>query len=325
MSGEGNVVCVTGASGYIASWLVKLLLERGYNVKATVRDLNDHNKIEHLLKLNGAKERLHLFKANLLEEGAFDQVVNGCHGVFHTASPVTFSTNDPQNELLEPAIKGTVNVLKSCTKVPSIKRVILTSSMAAVTFNGKPLTPDTVVDESWFSDPAFCEENKTWYMLSKTLAEDAAWKFAKENGIDLVTINPGWVFGPPLQPTLNLTIDVLLSHIKGQTFPNQVFRFVDVRDVANAHVLTFERPSANGRYCLVGQVAHFSEFLKIVHEHFPALRLPEKCADDKPFVPKYKVSKEKTKTLGINFTPLEVTVKDTIESFKERGFLSICG
>ncbi|RVW89106.1 Dihydroflavonol 4-reductase [Vitis vinifera] len=96
MDGQGKVVCVTGASGYIASWLVKLLLQRGYTVKATVRDPNDPKKTEHLLALEGAKERLHLFKANLLEEGSFDSVVDGCDGVFHTASPVVLIVDDPQ-------------------------------------------------------------------------------------------------------------------------------------------------------------------------------------------------------------------------------------
>ncbi|KAI3472700.1 hypothetical protein Pfo_030966, partial [Paulownia fortunei] len=87
MSVAMKTVCVTGASGYIASWLVKFLLQRGYTVKASVRDLNDPKKTQHLLALDGAKERLQLIKANLLEEGSFDSVVEGCDGVFHTASP----------------------------------------------------------------------------------------------------------------------------------------------------------------------------------------------------------------------------------------------
>ncbi|GMI78921.1 hypothetical protein like AT1G51410 [Hibiscus trionum] len=86
-----KVVCVTGASGFIASWLVNLLLQRGYTVNATVRDPNDRKKTEHLQALDGANERLHLFKAELLEEGSFDSVVEGCIGVFHTASPCYFA------------------------------------------------------------------------------------------------------------------------------------------------------------------------------------------------------------------------------------------
>ncbi|GMN26253.1 hypothetical protein TIFTF001_001237 [Ficus carica] len=245
--GSGKVVCVTGASGYIASWLVKFLLQRGYTVKASVRDPTDPKRTEHLNSFDGAKERLQLFKANLLEEGSFDSIVDGCDGVFHTASPVYLDVRDPQTELLEPALKGTLNVLKSCAKSPSVRRVVLTSSTAAVVVNGKPRTPDVVVDETWFSDPNFCRETKQWYVLSKTLAEDAAWKFVKEKGIDMVTINPAMVIGPLLQPT---------------------------------------------------------------------------CADDEPFMPTYQMSKEKAKSLGIEYTPLEVSLKEIVESLKEKQFFS---
>ncbi|THG00752.1 hypothetical protein TEA_025577 [Camellia sinensis var. sinensis] len=359
--GEGKVVCVTGASGYIASWLVKLLLLRGYTVKASVRNPNDPKKTEHLLALDGAKERLHLFQADLLEEGSFDPIVDGCEGVFHTASPVHFSVSDPQVELIDPALKGTVNVLRSCAKIPSIKRVVLTSSMVAVFCNRKMLTPGLQMDETWFSDPLFCKESKTlaeeaawkfakengidltvinpgWVigpLLQPTLNatvevvlnvinEEAAWKFAKENGIDLTVINPGWVIGPLLQPTLNATVEVVLNVINGaKSFPNASYRWVDVRDVANAHIQAFEIPSASGRYCVVNRVAHFSEVVKILHELYPALDIPEKCENDAPFQMGNVVVNEKAKGLGIEFTPLEVTLKDTVESLKEKNFVAL--
>ncbi|KAI5341951.1 hypothetical protein L3X38_009826 [Prunus dulcis] len=321
MSGAEKVVSVTGASGYIASWVVKLLLQRGYTVKASVRDPNDKKKTEHLLALDGAKERLQLFKADLLEEGSFNSVVEGSEGVFHTASPFYHDVSDPQAELIDPALKGTLNVLRSCAKVPSIKRVVITSSMAAVAFNGKPLAPDVIIDESWFSDLAVCEKLKLWYMISKTLAEDAAWKFTKENRIDMVAINPGLVIGPLLQPTLNTSVEPVLKLINGaETFPNITYRWVDVRDVANAHILAFENASASGRYCLVARIAHCSEVVKLLRGLFPALKIPEKCADDKPFTPIYQVSKERAQALGVKFTPLEVTLKDTVESLKEKNF-----
>ncbi|KAI8545876.1 hypothetical protein RHMOL_Rhmol07G0071400 [Rhododendron molle] len=373
MSGEGKVVCVTGASGFIASWLVNLLLQRGYTVKASVRNLivfvlavfsaispsardsqmvlaptprkhvilakfhiypvrclqlmnnfapiqDDQRKTEHLLALDGAKERLHLFQADLLEEGSFDSIVDGCEGVFHTASPVQFSVTDPQAELIDPALKGTINVLRSCAKVPSVKRVVLTSSLAAVTFNRKMLIPGVLVDETWFSDPLFCEESK----LSKTLAEEAAWKFAKEYGIDMVTINPGWVIGPLLQPTVNSTVEVVLNLINGaESFPNATYRWVDVRDVANAHIQAFEIPSASGRYCVVHKPAHFSEVVRILHELYPALDLPDKQDDSTRLQLGYHVVSEKAKSLGIDFTPFEVSLKDTVESLKEKNFLAV--
>ncbi|XP_074335243.1 phenylacetaldehyde reductase-like isoform X1 [Apium graveolens] len=285
MSGRGKVVCVTGASGFIASWLVKMLLERDYTVNATVRSLNDRLKTEHLLALDGAKERLHLFEANLLDEGSFDPAVIGCTCVFHTASPVDPKSSNPQEELIEPAVKGTLNVLQSCAKVPSIKRVL-------------------------------------YYHLSKTLAEQAALKFTEEHKIDLVTLHPGFVLGPLLQPLLNITSEVMLNFIKkGQEiFPDGIYRFVDVRDVAYAHLQAFENPSACGRYCLVGKVTYSSEAFEILHNLYPAISIPERCNKEKRVGPPYHVSKERAKSLGIDFLPLEVSLKDTVESFKEKNF-----
>ncbi|KAG8388985.1 hypothetical protein BUALT_Bualt02G0182400 [Buddleja alternifolia] len=316
-----KTVCVTGASGYIASWLVKFLLQRGYTVKASVRDTSDPKKTQHLLSLDGAKERLHLIKADLMEEGSFDAVVDGCDGVFHTASPFYHATKDPQAELIDPALKGTLNVLRSCAKTPSVKRVVLTSSIASVAYNYKPKTPQVLVDESWWSDPEFCVQTQKWYVLSKTLAEDAAWKFVKDKRIELVAINPPMVVGPLLQPTLNTSSAAVLNLINGaETYPNSTYGWADVRDVANAHILAFENPSANGRYLTVESVAHYSEIVKLLRQLYPTLPLPKKCADDKPFVAKYQVSKERAKSLGLEFTPLEQTIKEAVESLKEKGF-----
>ncbi|KAK4278712.1 hypothetical protein QN277_016520 [Acacia crassicarpa] len=321
--GNGKLVCVTGASGFIASWLVKLLLLRGYTVNGTVRDLNNSRKIDHLFKLDGAKERLHLFEADLLEEGSFDSAVKGCEGVFHTASPVVTNVKDPQIELIDPAVKGTLNILKLCAKSPSVKRVVLTSSMVAVLYNEKPRNPEVVVDETWFSNPSFCMESELWYVLSKTLAEDAAWKFAKENNINMVAINPSFVIGPLLQPFLNETSAAILKLINGaQTLPRITGGWINVKDVANAHIQAFEIPTANGRYCLVESVADYSNVLKILHELYPTLQLPEECLDSKPSVPKYQVSKEKARTLGIEFIPLDVGLKEIVESLKEKNFIN---
>ena len=112
---------------------------------------DDPKKTQHLLSLDGAQERLHLFKADLLEEGSFDSVVDGYDGVFHTASPATSVSLFflcLQAELIDPALKGTINVLRSCAKFLSVKRVVVTSSMALVVFTGKPPTPEVLIDES---------------------------------------------------------------------------------------------------------------------------------------------------------------------------------
>ncbi|CAA7022794.1 unnamed protein product [Microthlaspi erraticum] len=323
MNGEGKVVCVTGGSGYIASWIVKLLLLRGYAVKATVRDPNDQKKTDHLLALDGAKERLQLFKANLLEEGSFEHAIDGCEAVFHTASPVKPFAADPQAELIELAVKGTMNVLETCTKVPSVKRVILTSSIATVFCPKPPLGPNDLIDETVFSDPSVCEENKQWYLLSKTLAEDAARQFAKANKIDLVVINPGFVVGPILQPALNFSVDVIVDFINGKnTFNQRNHRFVDVRDVALAHVKTLETPSASGRYIIVGPATvTTNEIEKVLREFYPDLRIADESEEGTSPL-NYKASvAEKVKSLGIELTPAETSLRDTVLSLKEKCLL----
>ncbi|CAI0455024.1 unnamed protein product [Linum tenue] len=296
---EEVTVCVTGATGFIASWLVKLLLHRGYTVKASVRDPSDEKKTAHLLGLEGAAERLQLFKADLLAEGSFDSAMEGCVAVFHTASPVSFSAADPQ-------------------------RVIVTSSVASIFYTGKPVSPDSVADETWFSDPDHCKELKVWYQLSKTLAELAAWNFAKENGIDMVTIHPGFVIGPFFQPTMCSSVSMILNLVNGnKTYPNFHYWVVDVRDVAEAHIKAFENPLACGRYCLVESSVSFCHVLGILQEFYPTLPLADKCEEINTVkLPEFRASKEKAEEgLGIKFVPLEESLKDTIECLKDKGFL----
>ncbi|KAL1326090.1 hypothetical protein AAHE18_13G203900 [Arachis hypogaea] len=129
------------------------------------------------------------------------------------------------------------------------------------------------------------------------------------------------VIGPLLQPILNTSATLVLDIVNGaQTFPNATFGWVNVKDVANAHIQAYEIPSATGRYCLVERVVHYSELVNILRDLYPTLPLPEKPADDKPSVPTYQVSKEKAKSLGLEFIPLEMSLKETIESLKEKKF-----
>ncbi|KAJ4915020.1 NAD(P)-binding Rossmann-fold superfamily protein [Raphanus sativus] len=329
MNGGGKVVCVTGASGYIASWIVKLLLLRGYTVRATVRNPTDTAKTEHLLALEGAKERLELFKADLLEECSFEQAIEGCDAVFHTAAPVKYIVTDPQTELIDPIVKGTINVLNACKKTPSVKRVIVTSSTAAVLVRQPPLEPNDVVDESFFSDPSVCTEFKLWYPLSKTLAENAAWQFTKDHGMDMVVIIPGFVIGPLLQPTLNFSAGFIVDMINGKNPFNFInYRFVDVRDVALAHVKALETPSANGRYLIDGPTSMtINDIQKTMRALFPDLCIADTINGEsvmKDIMKKeiiYEVCVEKVKNLGVEFTPLESSLRDTIISLKEKCLL----
>ena len=126
-----KIVCVTGASGFLGSHVVRILLEKGYTVHGTVRNVSDPKKTRHLTSLPGASERLHLFSAELLIADSFMEAFANCTGVFHTASPF-FLSKTTMEEMVDPALKGTLNVLNTVSKNPSIKRVVITSSTAAV-------------------------------------------------------------------------------------------------------------------------------------------------------------------------------------------------
>ncbi|KAL2628833.1 hypothetical protein R1flu_013519 [Riccia fluitans] len=325
MEGQGKTIVVTGANGFIASWIVKFLLERGYTVSGTVRNPDDTAKVGHLLELPGAKQHLTLHKADLLADGAFDQIVQGADSIFHTASPyIVKGITDPEAQLLSPAIKGTLNVLQSAAKAPSVKRVVLTSSVAAVVYNRKHRGPEVVVDESWWSDPDYCTENKGWYQKSKTVAEKQAWDFVKDKHFDLVVINPAMVVGPLLQNTLNTSCELILDMLKGaiKEYANAAFGYVNVKDVALAHVLAFENPTAEGRYILAERVLHYEDVVEILKKIAPGYPLPSSMAGAGSKQPTYTIKHDKVEKLGVEFTSVEDSFAELIESLKERGYLS---
>ena len=168
-----KTVCVTGAGGFIGSWVVKRLLENGYYVHGTVRN---KKKNQHLFDIPLAKDNLELFEADLLVEGSFDNAFKGCSGVFHTASPFFFSgVTDPDNQMLKPAVEGTLSVMRSVCRTKSVKRVIVTSSLAAVIV-GNYSADHTFTENDW-SDPDLQRSAKMWYLLSKNLAERSLWDF----------------------------------------------------------------------------------------------------------------------------------------------------
>ncbi|EPS59559.1 hypothetical protein M569_15245 [Genlisea aurea] len=207
--------CVTGGSGFIAAYLIRSLLEKGCAVRATVRHPEDVDKVGFLWELNGARERLRILKADLLDEGSFDEAVDGVDGVFHTASPVFVPHGDDvKANLIDPCIKGTMNVLKSCKKSTTVKRVVLTSSCSSIRYR-YDIDENTPLNESHWSDPEYCKAHNLWYAYAKTTAEREAWRFAEENGIDLVVVNPSFVVGPLLGPKPTSTLLLILSIIKG--------------------------------------------------------------------------------------------------------------
>jgi len=187
-------VTVTGATGYVAGRLVEKLLEKGHTGHAAVRDPENRKKLQYL---DALAERLpgsiRYFKADLLEPGSYAGAMAGCELVFHTASPFTAHVEDPVKQLIEPAQLGTRNVLEQAKQTPSVKRVVLTSSCAAIYGDNADLekTPRGVFTEEIWNTSSSVDHQA--YSYSKTLAEREAWEIAgTQDRWDLVTVNPAW-------------------------------------------------------------------------------------------------------------------------------------
>ncbi|CAL5051460.1 unnamed protein product [Urochloa decumbens] len=318
--GSGQTVCVTGAGGYIGSWIVKLLLERGYAVRGTVRNPDDA-KNAHLRALPGAAERLELRAADLLDYDAIRAAIAGCHGVFHTASPVT---DDPE-QMVEPAVRGTRHVIDAAAESGTVRRVVLTSSIGAVAMD-PTRPPGAVVDESCWSDLDFCKSTKNWYCYGKAVAEKAAWEAAAARGVDLVVVVPVLVQGPALQSAVNASLMHVLKYLNGsaKTFANAVQAYVHVRDTADAHVRVFEAPGAAGRYLCADAVLHREDVVTTLRKFFPEYPVPERCSDEvNPRKEPYKISNQRLRDLGLEFTPAAQALYETVICFQEKGILPV--
>ncbi|XP_077243432.1 NAD(P)-binding Rossmann-fold superfamily protein [Tasmannia lanceolata] len=329
----GNkTACVTGAAGYMASLLVKHLLQGGYSVNATVRDPENKAKVSHLLSLP-ASERLKLFRADLTEEGSFDDAVTGCDIVFHVATPVHFGSKDPEKDMIKPAIEGTLNVLRSCVKEKTVKRVVVTSSAAAASINQLQGFGHVINEDSW-SDIDFLASEKppTWgYPASKTLAEQAAWKFAKENKIDLITVVPVLMAGPSLTPEVPSSIclalslltgnEFLINGLKGMQMLSGSISLVHVEDVIRAHIFLAENSSASGRYICCPINTSVTELAKFLSKTYPQYQVPTEFGDF-PRKAKLIISSEKLINSGFTFKyGIEEIYKESVEYFKEKELL----
>lgn len=268
-------VLVTGASGYIASWLVRYLLEAGHTVHATVRDPKRKDSVKHLYQLaEGQPGTLHLFSADLLKQGSFSEAMQGCEVVMHTASPFLLDGFTDANEaLVRPAVEGTRNVLASANHTPSVRRVVLTSSVVSVygdVIDAREL-PDNILNETHWNTTSSVDHSP--YNYSKVLAEREAWRIQEEQDRwDLVTINPGMVFGPSLTTlSHSASIDTLISMGDGRLktgVPDLISGVVDVRDVARAHMLAAFKPDAFGRYLLVAGELSLLDMGRILRNRF---------------------------------------------------------
>ena len=340
-----TTVCVTGASGFVGSRIVADLLEKGVTVRATVRDPSNTEKYGFLQDLPGAQGKLTLHAGKLLEAGSFDEAMTGCDYAIHTASPYALDVKDPQRDLVDPAVEGTENVLKSAQKA-GVKRVVVTSSMAAIT--DEPDSDRVLTEEDW-NEKSSLERNP--YYLSKAEAERAAWKFNEaHDDLEVITINPYLVIGPSLTPSLNTSNKVFVDILGGE-YPGVMsitWGIVDVRDVSQAHIKAMENDEAAGRFICVDHTVGMDEVVALLKEkgYGEGYKLPKfdmacKAGDFavrllsyfQPGgtgsylrthigrVPQFDCTKSK-ESLGLKYTPVEKTILDTVEDLERWGHLS---
>jgi nucleoside-diphosphate-sugar epimerase len=341
---------VTGANGYVASWLVKKLLDDGLTVHAAVRNPDNHKKIEHLEEAaKNTKGTLKFFAADLLKEGSYKAAMEGCELVYHTASPFTTEVKDPQKELIDPAVKGTANVLNTATEVGTVKRVVVTSSCAAIYTDAIDTVnaPEGKLTEKVWNETASLDYQP--YSYSKTLAEKKAWEInEQQNQWDLVTINMPLVLGPALNPKNTTSESVnILKMIGGGDMkmgaPKIGIGLVDIRDVAEAHFRAGFTPEAKGRYITS---AHETDFLEmgttLLPKYGDKFPLPKKALPkwllmivgpvaNKTFTRKFirnnvnipwRADNSKIKKdLGMTFRPMKETMEDSFQVLVDEGII----
>jgi len=267
------LVAVTGATGFIGSQVVQVLLDRGHSVRGTVRDPDNADKVAPLIQLPGAEGRLELVAADLMVPEGFAGAFRGCEVVMHVASPYVLDVDDPQRDLVDPALTGTLNVLKAARDAGA-RRVVLTSSLAAIT--DEP--DDRLLTEDDWNEKSSLVRNP--YHYSKTLAERAAWDFIdnENRSFDLVVINPSGVIGPSVTSGLSTTSRMIADLLNGGVYPAVIditFPSVDVRDVAEAHVRAAENQSASGRYICSAELLSLQRSVDVLRANgFGGYKLP---------------------------------------------------
>ncbi|KAL6843995.1 hypothetical protein ACP4OV_025668 [Aristida adscensionis] len=332
-----KTACVTGGNGYIASALIKMLLENGYAVKTTVRNPDDMKKNSHLKDLQ-ALGPLGVFRADLDEEGSFDQAVSGCDYAFLVAAPVNLHSKNPEKELIEPAVRGTLNVLRSCAKAGTVRRVVLTSSVASV--HGRELHGGGhVLDESSWSDVDYLTAHKrgAWgYLVSKVLLEKAASAFAAEHGLSLATVCPVVTVGAAPAPAARSSVPPCLSLLSGDKAQFAVLKEVEevtggvamvhVADVCRAELFLAEAEAAAaaGRYICCGLNTTILELARFLADKYPQYPVEtELLSGEFLETPRVRLSSAKLAGEGFRFqhTALDDMYDDMVGYGKALGIL----
>lgn len=340
MANEHDRVLVTGAAGYVGSHIVRALLEAGYHVRGSVRDPGDTNKTAHLRALGDVE----LVGADLMVPGSFDAAVRGCDMVVHAASAVQLTALDPQREIIDVAVQGTENLLSAIDKADAVRRVVQTSSIAAVAGNDRP-TDHVFTEVDWAEDATVDSDP---YAVSKREAERVARLHcdARPAGQRYVlsAINPVFVQGPVLaRPHLKSSPSLTRDLITGKfpLAPALSFGIVDVRDVALAHVRALEVEHPAPRYVCSAESLWVLQMAQALRPEFSRYGLPKRqmpkalvygvALFDKrisfDFV-RRNVGRQRhfdgsalTRDLGINYRPSAQAVVDGARSMVELGFV----
>ena len=283
MSSRG-LVLVTGASGFVGKWTVIELLRDGYSVRGTVRSTAKGEAVGRTIRKVLGQEaagRLELVEADLMQDGGWAEAMVGVDAVMHVAAQILAEEPRDANLVIGPAVEGTSRVLRFAAEA-GIKRIIMTSSIATVGYGHGQTRGKRVYSEEHFT--RLDGMKFTWaYCIGKTRAEQAAWAFAKEQGLALTTIHPGAILGPAVDDDASISLGMVAGLLEGSmpAMPSNGFSIIDVRDVAAMHVAALEQPeSAGQRYLATSDYVSFPQVADILRAAYPGRNVTAKSVPD---------------------------------------------